>query len=195
MEKKAIQEKRMREYFIQATKEILKGEGLRCATVRNIADRAGYSYATLYNYFTDLKDLIFVCVNDFQQECMDFVLNDTKHARRGVTKLKSMIKSYIKFFVQYTGIFELLYLEKMTDISKRQSEVEIICSLLDRICADAWQYCFNENVYTTAETNVKRDQVRYAVMGLLLYYINLRTPESYTQFIKAIDQQLANILD
>ena len=53
MEKKEIQEQRMRGYFIQATKEIIKGEGIKSVSVRNIADRAGYSYATLYNYFKD----------------------------------------------------------------------------------------------------------------------------------------------
>ena len=53
MERKKIQEERIRGYFIQATKEILKGEGLSALSVRNIADRAGYSYATLYNYFKE----------------------------------------------------------------------------------------------------------------------------------------------
>ena len=34
-----IQEQRMRDYFIQATKEILRGEGLKSLSVRNIAGR------------------------------------------------------------------------------------------------------------------------------------------------------------
>ena len=55
----------MRGYFIQAAKEILKGEGLESMSVRNIADQAGYSYATLYNYFKDVKDLILECIKDF----------------------------------------------------------------------------------------------------------------------------------
>ncbi len=69
MERKQIQEQRIKNYFIQATKDLLKGEGLRTVSVRNIADRAGYSYATLYNYFKDVKDLVFECVKDFQEEC------------------------------------------------------------------------------------------------------------------------------
>jgi AcrR family transcriptional regulator len=70
MKNKEIQEQRMRGYFIQATKNILKGEGLKSISVRNIADQAGYSYATLYNYFKDVNELIFLCVNDFQEECL-----------------------------------------------------------------------------------------------------------------------------
>ena len=68
MDKKEIQERRMKGYFIDATKELLKGEGLSAVSVRSVADKAGYSYATLYNYFKDLNDLIFECVRDFQTE-------------------------------------------------------------------------------------------------------------------------------
>ena len=55
MKNKIIQEQRIKGYVIQAAKEILKGEGLKSISVRNIADQAGYSYATLYNYFKDIN--------------------------------------------------------------------------------------------------------------------------------------------
>ncbi|MBN2263533.1 MAG: TetR/AcrR family transcriptional regulator, partial [Prolixibacteraceae bacterium] len=66
MKNKQIQEERMKGYFVQAAKDILKSEGIKAISVRNIADRAGYSYTTLYNYFKDVNDLVFECVNDFQ---------------------------------------------------------------------------------------------------------------------------------
>jgi DNA-binding transcriptional regulator YbjK len=65
--RKQIQEQRMKSYFIQAAKDMLKGEGLKSLSVRSVADRAGYSFATLYNYFKDLNELIFVCVKIFRK--------------------------------------------------------------------------------------------------------------------------------
>ena len=41
MQKKEIQEQRIKGYFIEAAKEMLKGEGLKSISVRNIAERAG----------------------------------------------------------------------------------------------------------------------------------------------------------
>ncbi|MDD5061870.1 MAG: TetR/AcrR family transcriptional regulator, partial [Candidatus Marinimicrobia bacterium] len=123
MIKKEIQEQRIRGYFIEATKELLKGEGLKSVSVRNIADRAGYSYATLYNYFNDAKDLIFVCVKDFQVECAAFVRNETTQGGHGIEKIKAIINAYVKYFVQYPGIFELFFLEKVADISSKQSTI------------------------------------------------------------------------
>ena len=89
MKHKEIQEERMRGYFIEAAKEILKGEGLRCISVRNIADRAGYSYATLYNYFNDSKELIYECVKDFQDECESSVKSDTENLSPGKKTIKA----------------------------------------------------------------------------------------------------------
>ena len=54
MKNKDVQEMRMKNYFIQATKEILKSEGIKHVSVRSVADRAGYSYTTMYNYFKEI---------------------------------------------------------------------------------------------------------------------------------------------
>jgi len=31
------------------------------------------AFATIYNYFRDVNDLVFLCVEDFLKECEDFV--------------------------------------------------------------------------------------------------------------------------
>ena len=62
MDKKSILEQRMKGYFIQAAMEILRGEGIKDLSVRNVAEKAGYSYATLYNYFKDLNELLSLCI-------------------------------------------------------------------------------------------------------------------------------------
>lgn len=90
MDNKIIQEERMKGYFIQATKKILKGEGLKAVNVRNIAREAGYSSATLYNYFKDIKDLIFECVKDFQSECEEIVKFETQNSERGLYRIKRL---------------------------------------------------------------------------------------------------------
>ncbi len=65
MKNKDVHEMRMKNYFIQATKEILKYERIKHVSVRSVAGRSGYSYTTIYNYFKDLNDLVFYCVEDF----------------------------------------------------------------------------------------------------------------------------------
>lgn len=195
MNKRELQEQRMRGYFIQATKEILRGEGLKGISVRNIADRAGYSYATLYNYFRDIKDLIFFCVRDFQDECEQFVHCETEKCPRGTEKIREIVKSFIKYFVQYPGIFELFYLERMSDIGNRQPTVKLIYTFLDRLCAEEWNYCIERGMINVQEKNMASDQLRYLVTGLLLFYLNRNIPSKYNKFNVIIEYQLDLLFD
>jgi AcrR family transcriptional regulator len=195
MEKKKIQEQRMKGYFIQATKEILKGEGLKCLSVRNIADKAGYSYATMYNYFKDVKELIFECVKDFQDECEEIVRNETKKSPRGKNKIKAIIKSYMKFFVQYPGIFELFFLEKISDIGSKQPTIELIRTFLDRLCSDEWNYCISQEAVTTEEAELVKIEINYVVTGMLLFYNNRIYPNSYKKFRDLTDIQINRIFN
>ncbi len=195
MDKKQIQEQRMKGYFIQATKELLKGEGLRSISVRNIADRAGYSYATLYNYFKDIKDLIFLCVKDFQEECQEFINTETKKSARGIDKIKAIAKAYLKYFVQYPGTFELFFLERFHSIANKQQTAELICNFLDRLCDDEWKYCIEQKIIKAGDAEIMKSEIRYLTAGLLLFYLNRRHPGSYSEFMKIADAQINDILD
>lgn len=195
MVKNEIQEHRMKGYFIEATKEMLKGEGLKSISVRNIAERAGYSYTTLYNYFKDLNELIFLCVKDFQDECELFIKDEIKKQPSGIEKIKAISKAYINYFVQYPGIFELFYIEKISNIGSKQPTTELICTFLDRLCLGEWEYCIQQNITTTEEADIYTKQLRFTVAGMLLLYLNRLQPTDYKEFIALTEVQLNQIVN
>jgi len=194
MKNKEIQEKRMKEYFIQATKDILKGEGLKSLSVRNIADRAGYSYATLYNYFKDVNDLIFLCVSDFQEECKSFVTSQTEKIPDGLDKIKTTVLAYISYFVEYPDIFDLFYLAKMGDFGNKQTTIDVISNSLNNVCETDWNYCVSHNLLPVKRIESIKSQLKYTSVGLLLFYINRRTPDSYSEFINQVGTEIDDIL-
>jgi AcrR family transcriptional regulator len=185
----------MKGYFIEATKEMLKGEGLKSISVRNIAERAGYSYTTLYNYFKDLNELIFLCVKDFQDECELFIKDEIKKQPHGIEKIKAISKAYINYFVQYPGIFELFYIEKISNIGSKQPTTELICTFLDRLCLEEWEYCIQQNITTKEEADIYTKQLRFTVAGMLLLYLNRLQPTDYKEFIALTEVQLNQILN
>ena len=194
MGNKEIQEQRMKGYFIEATKDILRGEGLKNISVRNIAERAGYSYATLYNYFSDVKDLIFECVIDFQEECEVFIKFETKKTQPGIEKIKAVAKAYMKYFIQYTGIFELFFLEKTSDLARKQNTAELIYTFFDKACVEEWDYCIQNKIIKKTDAELMKPAVKYLITGMLLFYINRRQPASYKEFTELAEIQLNNIL-
>lgn len=187
-----IQEKRMKTYFIDATKEILKSEGIKALSVRNIAQQAGYSYATLYNYFKDIKELIFECVQDFQDECETLINEEADTLSSGSDKIKGIVRSYIKYFVQYPGIFDLFFLEKTSDIGQEKT-TELITSFLNRLCANEWKRIQAENAYTQDKIKILSSQLNYIVTGMLVFYINRRQPGHYNEFISIVNKQMDHL--
>ena len=194
MGNKEIQEERMRGYFIQATKDILKGEGLKALSVRNIADRAGYSYATLYNYFKDVKDLIFECVKDFREEASQFIAEQTHDKEEGTPKIKGICSAYVGYFVQYPGIFELFYLEKMSDIAYRQPTAGFIHNFLGDELKDDLDACIDRQIITPEKAAEMIALLNNLLAGQLLYYLNRRHPQSWTDFMKTVESQINSVI-
>jgi len=59
---KDIRRKRVMDDFIRAARSILEAEGVDGVSARKVADRAGWSYATIYNYFRDINHLLWHCI-------------------------------------------------------------------------------------------------------------------------------------
>jgi AcrR family transcriptional regulator len=190
MPNKQLQEQRMKGYFMQATKELLKGEGLKSINVRNIAQQAGYSYATLYNYFKDVKELVFLCVTDFQEECTAEIESKVSHIPDGIERIKSISKAYIAYFVQYPSVFNLFFIEKLGDIGQKQPTAELIYSYLDRLCEKDWQYCIAHNQISQSESELMKQELNFVACGMLLYYMNRIQPANYQEFTNTVDNQI-----
>jgi len=139
--------------------------------------------------------LIFLCVKDFQNECELFIKDELKTEPRGIEKIKAITKAYIKYFVQYSGIFELFYIEKISNIDSKQPTTELICTFLDRVCLEEWEYCIKQNITSTDEADIYTKQLRFTVAGMLLLYLNRLQHADYKEFISLTDVQLNQILN
>lgn len=78
MNKKELQRSRIIKYFTESTISLIKSEGLESVTTKKIGDHAGYSYATIYNYFENFNDLICVAIAEIAGECAEFVKKNLK---------------------------------------------------------------------------------------------------------------------
>ncbi|WP_118953519.1 TetR/AcrR family transcriptional regulator [Taibaiella helva] len=195
MKNKEIQEQRMKGYFLEAAKELLKAEGLKSISVRNIAERAGYSYATLYSYFRDLNELIFLCVQDFYEECKEQVQQVTRKKEKGIKKLKAAIRAYADFFIQYPGIFDLFFTETIGNAPNKKQVLELIQHSLDSICEEDWHYCMSWGLLPGDRIGLMKSQLRHSLLGLLLLYLNRSTPASYVDFVSRFNVLVNAIID
>lgn len=193
-DKKEIQEQRIRKYFMDAAKETLKGEGLKAVNVRAIAERAGYSYATLYNYFKDLNELIFLCVQDFTAECATFINEETLQLPAGKERLKARVQAYNDYFIQYPGIFELMFLESMRNLGNKEVIAQHIYAFLDHICQDDLDALKAEGKINEEQATNLLAMLKNASIGLLLFYNNRMQPSGYKELMDISLKQIDTIV-
>ncbi|TCP30883.1 TetR family transcriptional regulator [Scopulibacillus darangshiensis] len=58
-------------YFVDATVDVIEKEGIENVTIRKVADLAGYTSSTVYNYFQELSHLVFFAAMRFTKNYID----------------------------------------------------------------------------------------------------------------------------
>jgi AcrR family transcriptional regulator len=194
MNNKELKEQRIKGYFIQAAKEILVGEGIKSLSVRTVSERAGYSYTTIYNYFEDLNDLIFYCVQDFYQECFEFVNGNNSENLNNLSKIEAKVMEYIKYFVNYPSVFELFFIERVINFGNKVQTIDLITNSLKNIMQKEWDKSIAHHQVSSSEAVKMQNRLQLSVTGLLLFYINRRTPAEYSEFMRNSKQEIHSIL-
>ena len=85
------------EAISEATIQVLLSQGAERLTTTRVADRAGVSVGTLYQYFPNKRSLLFAVLEDHLEEVTGEVEDACEHAR--CKPLAEMIKEVVEAFV------------------------------------------------------------------------------------------------
>ncbi len=108
-DKRSIKSQRVKSYFIQAAKEIIISEGVENVSVRKVADKAGYAYTTIYNYFTNVNDLLRAVKNVMIGDVMFHMQADMKGKIIDLNEMKRFNRAYVKYYIEHPYIFLFFY--------------------------------------------------------------------------------------
>ncbi|WP_432666871.1 TetR/AcrR family transcriptional regulator [Wukongibacter baidiensis] len=195
MNKKEMQKKRMMNYFIEAAKEIIERDGIQSLSVRRVGALAGYSYATIYNYFKDLNTLLHYCILDYLDDCYKYITKklensiDCENTINDRARIELMIISYVEYFTKNPNQFQLIFVE---DLGKPSKEV---LEELRRPSVGVLLYDEIEKYAYKKETNPKDaeilgDLISYSVHGKLLMYLKGRKSTDINGLIESVRSEL-----
>jgi AcrR family transcriptional regulator len=188
MTRRPVQVQRLREYFIESARSMIRGEGVRSINIRAVAENAGYSYATLYNYFKNLKDLLHCTAKEFMNEMDEFIKSRNHPAENGFERIRSLTKAYITYFVQYPGIFDLFFLEKSSDITNNDELSFQIHDYLNKLLEADWEFLKNKNEFNGNSFDNAKDIHHSIVHSLLLFFMNKKIPSDYKSLMEQYDK-------
>ncbi len=85
IEKTDVKKKRVIKLFIAAASDIINEEGIDGITIRKVAERTGYNSATIYSYFDNLRQLVFLAA---AASLSDYVAAMPDYIRKGKNALE-----------------------------------------------------------------------------------------------------------
>ncbi|WP_411502613.1 TetR/AcrR family transcriptional regulator [Brevibacillus centrosporus] len=120
MARREIQVKRMLQYFVEATVELIEEEGIENVSARKIGERAGYTSSTIYNYFDELSHLIYFASMRFVKEYLQELPEYLERGNTYVEKYISSWECFCKHSFEKPQIYHALYI---ADLGKKTDEM------------------------------------------------------------------------
>lgn len=183
----------MRRYFIESGKKIIRGEGVAGLSVRNVSDDAGYSYATMYNYFKDIYSLMNVCIDEFLDEVGSFVASESKDEGEPREIIAGKAFAFVKYFVQYPGIYELLFLERLSVIGYKPELSEKTENLMLSMISKEFDALYSKK--TAEQARLLKNMFSAMIHGYLILYMNKRIPVDFVDFKKRFTESIDKFLE
>lgn len=192
MDHKKLQKKRMMSYFIDAAKEIIKTEGVKNLTVRKVGEKAGYSYATIYNYFSDLNTLLFYCVMEFLEDCYVHMIkfkNDEVDCREQII---IYAVEYFTFFLENPDLFYLIFVEDLRRVS--ETVIEYTTPSVDLLLTQNLLKCAERGYIQKDNIEILGNLITNHINGKLLFALRINKKESLEDILMILRSEIKFIL-
>lgn len=193
MDKKSLQRERTKRYFIDAAKQIIKTKGLAQISARNVAELAGYSYATIYNYFSDLNDLLWYVTVDLIEEMAEMLRPIYQAGADPAWLLKQGYRDYASYYLAHPEVYHFLF---HAQIGQPSAEVEPMLKMnqigeqQERVLRD----CVAQGLISPEDAPILAQLLVTIVHGLLSMHFSSYQQLSQTELFLALEQNIDFIL-
>lgn len=167
-DKQGIKSQRVKSFFVEATKEIILSEGVEHVSIRKVAERAGYTFTTIYNYFRDLNELLQETKKVMIQDVMVHMQGVALHDKHDLEDIKALNHQYAQYYIQHPHVFTFFYSYRLQPITCANEEPQDF--------SGHYQQTYREfaarGVIKEEEVPVVAKTLIYTLHGLLALYFS-----------------------
>lgn len=186
-DKHSIKSQRVKSYFIQAAKNIIIKEGVENVSVRKVADLAGYAFTTIYNYFTDLNELLSEVKNEMINDLRNYMQEQNPVEIQALEDIKKLNHIYMEYFISRPNIFTFFYSCRIRPVNENTAPLDFSAQYQETYKGFVLNGVIKEyDVPTIAKTFI------YTIHGLLALYFsdNGMTSDTVYEEINRITEYL-----
>ncbi|MBN2879953.1 MAG: TetR/AcrR family transcriptional regulator [Clostridia bacterium] len=166
--KNAIKHTRTQSYFIEAAKKLILEEGAQNVTVRKIADLAGYSYGSIYNYYADLDELMFETRNAMIYDMMH-MMGGNQNAEQGTLEsVKAINRKLAEYFMDNPNVYHFFYSFPI----RKSGKTPMDDAGFNEMRMQAYQIFADRGIIKQEEIPAVFGAIVYSLYGLLTLYFS-----------------------
>ena len=148
---------RVKQYFAETARKIILEEGVAAVSVRRVAADAGYAYATIYNHFDNLDELLWYARNLLIQDVAENLKSSAKLHLESIDDFKDLFHVYMAYFLARPTVYQFFYFHAL-DKSQKRTESFIESGEYSQQFSNTFEYlirsgyCTPENVVSFGRT-------------------------------------------
>lgn len=155
-------------HFIQITKQLILAEGINNTSVRKVADRAGYSYATIYNHFGDMEELLLQTKISMMNDFLLVVEQEFPNGVSSVEDIKQLNRLHLSYYMKTPHVFQFFY---QYQIKPQKMELPILPQY-----GELWRSNFEKlakgHIIAETEIDLVSKTLIYTLHGILTLYFS-----------------------
>ena len=192
-DRRAVHEERTRRFIVDATRELIRTEGLEPLNTRRIAEAASFAVGTLYNYFADLSAILAWVAADYLDEVYRAVLRDVEGIDNLPARVRRATRSYAGYFLQNPEAFKLVFMapiDPIPDALEERLRVPRVALLIH----DWFTQAGETGLVARHQCELIEDTIGSTVHGMLLLYITGRSPGTADALLDRMDEVVSLML-
>lgn len=183
---KSMKKQYIKSIFINAVKSVILREGVSNVTARKIGEITGYSYATMYHYFSDLNELFLETKLVMIQDMIQCGKEKFIQPSDPLQLIKAQTRFPIDYYMDNPNIFEFFYSFKLDE----RNEIALKSIDIEKGYWDVYLPFVEKGAIKRSDIPVIARTIMYAVYGMITLYLSnngLTREDIYQDMDRMID--------
>ena len=162
---------RVKQYFAETAKEIILKEGVGAVSVRRTAADAGYSYATIYNHFENIDELLWYARDLLIGDVAEYIKSKSQDLITNVDDIKALFRTYMDYFLENPNVYHFFYFHKLEKSQKRSTNLTEGTEYQNEFMKP-FQFLLEQGLISAEHIGIFTQIILYVTHGLLTLYIS-----------------------
>ncbi len=157
-------------HFVEAARALILREGVEALTIRRIADEAGYTFASLYNHFEKLDELLWRTRSRMIDDLSRYLASAGRLDAASTEDIVGVFLSYADYFIERPHAYRFIYFHRLDAALKPSGADAAGDPLADKLFR-TFSYLYAQGMRGPEELAAISKAIRFGVQGVLTLYL------------------------